>query len=291
MSREYWSIPPVSQVPLGSGDLGPVAHNFVDWLAKAEQKVWQVLPLGPTDQYGSPYKSPSAFAGNPLLISPEELAQEGLITSVECESAKICTTSESRPVDFAEVTRRKQHLLEQAYRGFKNDSGASVLRDEFDAFCSRHADWLNEYATFMAYSEVNRTSEWQLWAESEALSTPPADDPKPAPPDAQESFSDIVGFYRFLQFIFFRQWQDLREHAHQRGICIFGDVPIYVSRPERRCLGATANCFELDDSGRPTRVAGGTRRTISPRPGNCGITRCTTGKRSARKVTPGGSAG
>ena len=239
----------------GIGDLGPVARNFVDWLAKAEQRVWQVLPLGPIDQYGSPYRSPSAFAGNPLLISPEELAQEGLITLTELEAAKISASNESLPVDFAEVTRRKRHLLENAYRGFKNNGGVSILRDEFSVFCSRHADWLNEYATFMAYSDVHQTSEWPLWTECEVPLRQPADSRKHPQSDALKSFSDVEGFHCFVQFIFFRQWQDLRKHAHQRGICIFGDIPIYVSG-QSADVWSNPELFELDDSGRPTRVAG-----------------------------------
>ncbi len=241
--------------PFGIGDLGPSAFQFVDWLAGAGQRVWQLLPLTPTLKDGSPYKSPSAFAGNPLLISPERLAEEGLVDADALTPARWPCSDEASPVDFARVAAAKRSLLERACLRFRQGAGPDGLREQFSAFCRAEAGWLDRHALFMAVSDVNQSTDWLHWTHhlewsKEVLEGPVhflAADPGP--------LAEGVQFHRFAQFLFFRQWQQLREHAHRRGVHIFGDIPIYVSHLSADVWG-NRHLFELDAEGRPLRVAG-----------------------------------
>ncbi len=241
--------------PFGIGDLGPIAFRFIDWLAGAGQRIWQLLPMTPTLEDGSPYKSPSAFAGNPLLISPERLAEDGLVEPDALQDAKWLCPHEASPVDYTWVDASKRSLLNHAYFRFKAGAGPEGLAGQFEEFCRTEAGWLDRHALFMAISDENQSTDWLHWTRHLELSTRAvggtggalAADPGPLAYGAE--------FHRFIQFLFFRQWQQLRAYAHRRGIRVFGDIPIYVSHLSADVWG-NRHLFELDETGRPLRVAG-----------------------------------
>jgi 4-alpha-glucanotransferase len=185
----------------GIGDLGPEAFAFVDWLASAGQKLWQVLPLGPTGYGESPYALYSAFAGNPLLLSPALLAQSGWLAESELAGAPAFSEGD---VDWEAVTSWKMALLRKAFRRF--EGGAA-----FDRFAGEQAAWLDPFARFMACKGAGGGVSWLEW--------PSGLKPEPGEED----------FHRFLQFEFFREWRALHSYCAARGIRVMGDVPIYVA--------------------------------------------------------------
>ncbi|MDZ4684157.1 MAG: 4-alpha-glucanotransferase [Planctomycetaceae bacterium] len=232
----------------GIGDLGPEAVRFLDWLADAGQRYWQVLPLGPTDHGDSPYQSPAAFAGNPLLISPERLFEEGLVSAAEVGSAEVPGSEQAARVDFATVRQRKSALLEAAAARYREGAMPPELRGEFAAFREAEQAWLTPYAQFMALREANGNRWWLEW-------TTGVDNEHRIAPEALTKFADRIETYSFWQFLFFRQWNRLRDAARGRGIDIIGDVPIYVSHDS--CdVWSNRRWFQLDGHGRPTTVAG-----------------------------------
>lgn len=218
----------------GIGDLGEEAYRFIDFLADSYQQVWQILPLGPTGYGNSPYLSYSALAGNPLLISPEKLVEDELLD--EEDFANLPDFPLDR-VDFELVNQTKMPLLQKASQTFKQ--GASEeLQEEFEKFCDRHSDWLEDYALFMSLKQVFEGESWNRWDKDIAKRKP----------DAIAQWKDRLGksifFQKFLQFQFFRQWSALKQYANEKGISIFGDIPIYVAHdsvdvwanPELFCL-------------------------------------------------------
>ena len=213
--------------PYGIGDLGPSASRFVDFLAAARQSIWQVLPLGPTGYGNSPYQCFSAFAGNPLLISPDSLAEAGLLTPADLADVPTFPDAE---VDFPSVILFKRALLERAFRRFSPTPA-------FDAFRARHAEWLEPFARFMALKEANGNVSWTRW------------DP------AFSASDDAIAFHRFLQFHFFEQWTRLRDYAHAHRIRIMGDIPIYVAH-DSADVWANRSLFDLASDGAPNHVAG-----------------------------------
>ena len=241
--------------PFGIGDLGPSAFQFLDWLAGAGQRVWQLLPLTPTLEDGSPYKSPSAFAGNPLLISPERLAEDGLVASDILKAARDFPEDVASAVDFVWVETAKRQILEHAYARFKQGTGQDDLPQQFSKFCQAEAGWLDRHALFMALSDENGTTDWLHWTKHLEWSDAVFDGLKDLAGVDLGSLSEGVDFHRFTQFLFFRQWSQLRDYAHQLGIYVFGDIPIYVSHLSADVWG-NRHLFELDERGRPLRVAG-----------------------------------
>lgn len=228
----------------GIGDLGPDAHAFVDFLAAAGQKYWQFLPLCPTSPEldNSPYMGLSAFAGNPLLISPALLAEEGLLPRRHLDN--LPDFSEYL-VDFNRVVPWKQEVLAAAFQVFQHEGGA----EGFDDFC-RAATWLDDYALFMALREEQRLRPWYEWPqalasrEEEALAA------------GRQRLKERVRYHQFLQYCFYRQWQRLRSYAAERGVRLIGDIPIYVA-PDSADVWARQECFTLHPKTlRPTHVAG-----------------------------------
>lgn len=228
----------------GIGDLGRGAHRFVDFLAAAGQKYWQFLPLGPTSPEldNSPYMGLSAFAGNPLLISPELLAEEGLLPQRLLDT--VPDFSEYL-VEFNRVLPWKQELLAAAFQVFQYEGGA----EGFDNFC-RASPWLGDYALFMALREEQRLLPWYEWPRElagrndQALAT------------ARQRLAERVRYHQFLQYCFHRQWQRLRAYAKERGVRLIGDIPIYVA-PDSADVWAQQECFTLHSKSlRPTHVAG-----------------------------------
>ncbi|HEY1484432.1 MAG TPA: 4-alpha-glucanotransferase, partial [Candidatus Acidoferrum sp.] len=184
----------------GIGDLGPESRNFVDFLAEARQKVWCVLPLGPTGTENSPYQCRSAFAGNPLLLSLEHLADRGYISQNDLSDAPQFS---SVRVLYPAVRRYKESVLKRAFNGFSET-------DEYCDFERQHAWWLECYALYMALLEANNGAPWTQFD--------PAITPAP----------DSIRYFKFIQFEFDRQWRQLRNYCAERSISIMGDMPFYV---------------------------------------------------------------
>lgn len=231
----------------GVGDLGPGAYRFVDWIADAGQRLWQVLPLSVPDKENSPYGSLSVFAGNPLLISPELLVVDGLLTKDELTVVP-ATTKGEQTVDFPAVLSWKRSLLEVAAKRFFRLPGSHPLRQAMNEVEQASADWLNDHALFMAIREANDKRPWREWDRFVDADLRPTS-------DAMTTLANRVEVFKFLQFLFVKQWSALRNHASSRGIRIIGDVPIYVSE-ESVDVWAHRELFQLDESGVPTCVAG-----------------------------------
>lgn len=230
----------------GIGDLGPEAYRFVDWLAGAAQQLWQVLPLDPTGGQLSPYESLCVFAGNPLLISPQRLADEGLLDDADLDAA--AGAEVAARVDFAKVSRLKDELLDKAWANFGQLPASHLLRSGFDRFCRSSTEWLDDYATFMALREANHFQPWIRWSRLVTDARRPS-------AEVPAVLADRIGAYRFRQWVFFRQWDALRTYARGRGIRILGDLPIYVSA-DSADVWANRSLFQLDERGSPTAVAG-----------------------------------
>lgn len=229
--------------PHGVGDLGHDAFQFLGSLTEAGQKLWQVLPLNPTGYGDSPFQCFSSVAGNPILISLDRLAEEGILSAHD-----LATRPEFPPdqVDFGAALAFKMPLLTQAAQTFL---GARGPQQDFEDFCRTHAGWLDDFALFVAAKNVHGGVAWTQW--DPAISRR---DPAAIQQWSQRLANDIA-VIKFWQFEFFRQWQALREHAHAQGIQIIGDIPIYVAH-DSADVWANREFFCLDAQGNPTSVAG-----------------------------------
>ena len=224
----------------GIGDLGPSAYQFIDFLAGARQSIWQVLPLGPTGFGDSPYASPSAFAGNPLLISPDALLRDDLVAESDLEPLRALP---AEAVDFAQLVPLKQAVLETAY-----ERGRDRHRDEMNAFRAQHVDWIDDFALFLALKDHHQTV-WTEW-------DPPLRHRDPAAlASARAELAERVEYHVFCQFLFAQQWSAVRAEAHRRGVAIVGDIPIFVAH-DSADVWAHQHLFKLDAEGRPVVVAG-----------------------------------
>ena len=229
--------------PYGIGDLGPAAHAWVEALARARQGWWQILPLGPTGFGDSPYQCFSAFAGNPNLISPELLMEEGLLRPAQAPGDFSATQ-----VEYEAVIPFKQQLLARAWQNFQSGR-APGLRPEFEAFCAAEAGWLEDFALFMALKEAHPPGLWTTW-EPALIARDPI-----ALAAARQQLADAIGQHRFTQFLFLRQWHALLDHAHAHGVQIIGDMPVFAAH-DSADLWARPELFHLDACGQPTVVAG-----------------------------------
>ena len=213
----------------GIGDLGETAYQFIEFLSRSGQKLWQVLPLGPTGYGNSPYMSFSAIAGSLYLISPELLAKQHLLK--EEDWADIPDFDQDR-VDFEAVMPYKRKLLELAFERFKqgytdqdlqHHHDLYLIQEQFKKFCYEESDWLEDYVLFMALHEQNPKIIWNNWEPAIARREPQALQQK------REELHEQIEFQRFVQFVFFDQWLKLKQYANMRNIQIIGDIPIYVS--------------------------------------------------------------
>ncbi len=226
--------------PYGVGTLGKEAYAFVDFLQKAGQRYWQILPLNPTNYGDSPYQSFSAAAGNPYFIDLEKLVQEGLLTKADL--AGVDFGDDPGLVDYGKLYENRLPVLRKAYARFTG--GAA-----FDRFCKEEAGWLTDYALFMAIKDAHNGVSWREWAEplrrreSEALRK------------AQEQYATDSRFYQFLQYLFYTQWHALKAYANDKGIEIIGDMPIYVA-DDSADVWAHTDQFDLDADLIPRVVAG-----------------------------------
>lgn len=231
--------------PYGIGDLGPDALAFVDFLAAAGQGVWQMLPLGPTGYGDSPYQCFSAMAGNPMLVSPERLAEEGWITEADLASLA-CLPREV--ADFDQLIAPRQQVLARAFAAFEA-RGTSVQQAAFSVFCDSHAWWLDDVALFLALKEAHDLRSWTTWP------TPLRDRDATALAAARDRHADDIRRHQFVQWQFFTQWQALHEAARARGVEIMGDMPIFVAH-DSADVWALPGQFALWPDGRPRAVAG-----------------------------------
>ena len=230
----------------GIGDLGPAARRFVDLLARARQTWWQVLPLNPPAQAGCPYQAYSAFAGDPLLISLDALAEEKLVRRSE---VPVEAWPEDR-IDFARVAAFKAPLLVLAWQRFNGARRHEALREEFGRFRKRQRDWLEDYALYVALKHHHgAATSWVDWPGGLARRDARALEA------ARTEFAGAIDRAAFEQFLFARQLAALRTYAKSKGVKLLGDLPIYVSH-ESADVWANRAMFELDGSGRPRAVAG-----------------------------------
>ncbi|MGI8485872.1 MAG: 4-alpha-glucanotransferase [Thermomicrobiales bacterium] len=231
--------------PHGIGDFGPSAFQFIDWLERAGQRLWQVMPLNPTGFGDSPYSSPSAFAGNPLMISLSWLVGDGLLAERDLADAPEFPDDK---VDFATVSPFKTRVLHLAFARFRRGAAASQ-RPEFDQFCAEHAHWIDDYALFMATKEAHGGASWRDWEDPIRMRDPEA------LREWTQRLAPEIRYHKFVQFQFSRQWRELRNHANQRGIRIVGDVPIFVA--DDSCdVWTNRHLFKFDAAGNAVEVAG-----------------------------------
>ncbi|HEY6385474.1 MAG TPA: 4-alpha-glucanotransferase, partial [Candidatus Acidoferrum sp.] len=199
----------------GIGDLGSSALSWIDRLHAAGQRWWQALPLGPTGYGNSPYQSMSSFAGNELLISPGSLISDGLL-----EASKSASRFSADAVDYISVIAFKRRLLESAWADFKaGEPRDKDLRPAYDEFCARQAHWLEDYALFRALKEKYRQAYYLEWP-AELVRRRPS-----ALAEARRELASQIDQVRFAQFLLFRQADQLKEHAHAKGVSLIGDLP------------------------------------------------------------------
>ncbi len=228
----------------GIGDIGPAATRWIDFLESSGTKLWQVLPLGPTGYADSPYQSFSAMAGNPYLISPELLYQDGLITKKQMNTHPDFPAEQ---VDYGTLIPWKIALLKEAYQKHKK---TGKLAAEFDAYQEKNAAWLPEFALFMAMKQAHDLRPWVEWPEAQ----------RDRQPQAMTAFKDanqggIIEQHAFDQFLFDRQWTTVKEYANGKGIQIIGDIPIYVAH-DSSDVWARPELWQLKKDGQPIVVAG-----------------------------------
>ncbi|MBX9585546.1 MAG: 4-alpha-glucanotransferase [Gemmataceae bacterium] len=231
--------------PFGVGDLGPAGFAWVETLARAGQGWWQVLPVGPTGYGDSPYQSPSTFAGNLNLLSPELLGRDGLASAADVAA---CELPASDQADYEVVIPAKRRLVRAAWDRFRA-GGPATFQAEFRQFRSERANWLDEYALFAAVKDAHGQKPWWEWP------APLAAHDDHALRAAADELADQIDAHRFGQFLFFRQWAALREYARGRGVKIIGDLPIYVAH-DSADVWANPGLFALDPTRTPTAVAG-----------------------------------
>ncbi|MCW5632507.1 MAG: 4-alpha-glucanotransferase [Rubrivivax sp.] len=234
--------------PFGAGDLGAQAHGFVDWLASAGQRLWQILPLGGVGPGNSPYMSTSAFAGNVLLIDLAELQSLGWLSPQDLAGAP---QSDPRAIDFDALVPWRMARLQRAAAAFAGGGGAqhAALATDYAAFCVEHADWLDDYALFMALAAEHPLRGWADWPPTLALRE------ARALAEAARRHAEVIALHKFCQWRFFRQWAALKRHANLCGVRIVGDTPIFIAHHSAEAW-ARPELFELDAAGRPTVVAG-----------------------------------
>ncbi|HEX6290495.1 MAG TPA: 4-alpha-glucanotransferase [Herpetosiphonaceae bacterium] len=231
--------------PGGIGDLGSAAYGFIDWLVSANQRRWQIMPLGPTSYGDSPYASLSALAGNPLLISVERLVEDGLLPRSTLDRAPAFPAAY---VDFGAVIPWKSGILQEAYAHF-TAGGAPEQRAAFEAFIASHAVWLDDFALFTALKNEHGGASWSEW-EMPLRQRDPA-----VLADARARLAEQIRFQQFAQWLFFTHWLDLKRYANEHGILIIGDIPIFVAY-DSADVWANPDLFYLDEQLNPTVVAG-----------------------------------
>lgn len=228
--------------PYGIGTMGKEARKFADFLEKSGQRYWQILPICPTSYGDSPYQSFSSFAGNPYFIDLEYLCKEKLLTKKECDSFPWGKNPKS--VDYGIMYESRYKLLKLAYARFIKKEP-----EDFKAFCEKESEWLSDYALFMALKDANGGVAWFEWDKDLKTRKPEALEA------ARKEYAEDIRFYQMLQYLFFKQWWDLKAYVNAKGIEIIGDVPIYVAG-DSADVWANPGQFYLDKDLNPIDVAG-----------------------------------
>lgn len=242
--RKSGVLLPISSLPsqYGIGTFSKESYEFVDFLEKAGQKLWQILPLGPTGYGDSPYQSFSTFAGNPYYIDLEELIKEGLLTKKECNDCQFVGHPEY--VDYERIYQGRFSLLKKAY---ERSNIATNL--EFQRFVEENAFWLEDYSLYMAIKDSLEGINWIEWEESLRLRDPETIT------EYREKLWPEIECYQFQQYYFAKQWKKLKAYANEKGIEIVGDIPIYVALDSADAW-ANPDLFQLEETGEPKAVAG-----------------------------------
>ncbi|MBP1574226.1 MAG: 4-alpha-glucanotransferase [Oscillospiraceae bacterium] len=243
--REAGVLLHISSLPSnhGIGTFGRSAYEFVDFLVEAGQTYWQVLPLGPTSYGDSPYQSFSTFAGNPYFIDLDFLVIDGFLEEKDLEGINWGT--EPMYVDYAHIYENRFEVLRKAYKNFMKKGDASAL----SAFCEKEEKWLMNYALFMALKNLHGGKCWREWEK------PFYSHDEKALEKFEKENEEEIGFWKYLQYEFSRQWKNLKNYANERGIKIIGDLPIYVA-DDSSDVWASPELFDFDEERRPRNVAG-----------------------------------
>lgn len=231
--------------PYGMGELGPEACRFVDFLQATGQRLWQILPLGPTSYGDSPYQSPSTFAGNPLWIGFDWLVEEGLLEKSALKNYPQFPVSH---IDFGRVIPSRMGVLRKVCESFEEKATAE-MKAEFGAFCSANASWLEDYALFAALKDAHGGIPWTGW--EPALAGRETD----ALEEARKEQAEAMQQVRIIQYLFDRQWKRLRRYAEERRVRFIGDIPIFVAH-DSADVWAHRELFFLNADGTPSVVAG-----------------------------------
>jgi len=233
---------PISALPSGHGIgcFSKEAFEFVDILKRAGQRYWQILPLGPTGYGDSPYQSFSTYAGNPFFIDIEALIGEGLLTREECDGYVYFT--HPAYIEYEQVFQAREELLKKAFERFVPD-------EAFGEFVREHGYWLEDYALYMAVKDTHDGASWTQWEEEIRARVPSAVQ------NAREELADVLQLYRFQQYKFYEQWKRLKAYANENGICIIGDIPIYVAF-DSADTWANPMLFQFNEYNEPMAVAG-----------------------------------
>ena len=230
--------------PFGIGDLGSEAFRFLDFLAASGQSYWQILPLGPTADDGSPYAAQSSWAGSSLLISLDMLGQEADLTEAELDAARVFS---SGWVDFSRVNRVRQELLPRAAERFLARKGAS--KENFESFCEKERNWLDDWSLFAAVKKQQAGQPWWMWPKPISLRS------AAGMKEHRRKLKKEILVEKYIQFRFFEQWAKLKQKAEECKVRIVGDIPIYCAR-DSADVWASRALFQLAPNGSPRVVSG-----------------------------------
>lgn len=242
--RQSGILLPISALPgeYGIGDFGKSAYTFIDFLEKSKQKNWQILPLGVTSYGDSPYQCISSYAGNPYFIDLDELIDQGYLADEDIKGVNL--GDNPRKIDYAKLYKNKYKILRIAYNNSKNS-----LREELKDFYNKNKFWLREFAIFMSLKAFYKDKSWQEWEEKHKYFN------NPQVEAFEEEDEDNVYFWVFTQYMFIKQWQELKQYANKKEINIIGDLPIYVAI-DSSDVWAHPELFDLDEEFEPKTVAG-----------------------------------
>ncbi len=229
----------------GIGDLGPEAYKFIDFLAESEQKIWQILPLNYPGYGNSPYNPISAFAGNPYLISHEKLVEHGYLNSKDIEEHP---EFDAHKVVFYKVIEYKDLLFKRAFQNFQDRFLHKKLSD-FDNFCYENASWLDDFSLFAALREKNGFKSWNIWDKDVRMRK------QKALILCRNKLAKQIRYYKFVQYLFYTQLQELLNYAHKKNVQIVGDIPIFVAY-DSADVWVHKDLFYLDENGNPTVISG-----------------------------------
>ena len=229
----------------GIGEIGKATNLWIDWLADAGCSLWQILPLGPTGYGDSPYQSFSSFAGNTLLIDLDRLIEEGLLSTQDLDPRPEFSPHR---VDYSLVMDYKERLLALASERYLSGA-ADHLKDDFELYCEAQAAWLDDFALFMALKKSHQGVAWPAWGQPLVVRQ------QEAVERAAKQLGKEVEDQRFRQFIFFRQWEAVRQHAAKAGVTIIGDIPFFTAH-DSADVWPNHDLFQLDETGEPIVVSG-----------------------------------